>query len=1104
MLTLLMGTDVARKKKNLEARMTRTLEDGGKVFLVVPEQSAFNRDRDLLLTFGERDSETLTVTGLERFVCEQLEENGLARKPSAESAARSVVMSLAAESVKESLEIFASHAARPSTVGELLSTYDEIKQAGASPDMLGKAISGGVGRKAKELALIFSAYDTLINERFSDPSDNISRLCDFLAEHKIFAGCVFFFDDFRGFTGGQIRLISALCADADDVFVSVAAPDFNSADGNSAFAHARRNARAVRNGAAKYGVKCMEENTDGEKDGADVFPFLRDCLFSAEEAVFENGGDKICVYEAADIGDECAFTALAIKKLIESGKYRCRDIGVFQRVDGYTDTLMSELKKCGIPVYEDDRKALGDYPLVRMMLAGTEAAAKGLNTQRILTYLKTGVAGLDEEECDELENYISLWNIDGKAWEADFRGNPGGYGVEFDDERRAELDRINSLRQRAVEPLIKLRESLKTGEPYTDCAAVYGLIEETGAKGAFLRLATQLNAEGREKEAVACARVWDETADALDALYNSLGSANVSPLRFYELLTLILCGDSLGDIPAGIDRIIIGRADRTRFLAPKAVFVLGLTEGGFPMNSVRGGVFGAAEKRELAAVGIDLESTPENIFCEERLIAYNAVTAPSDRLFLSYPRVSEEGDTMQPSDIISEIKTRVPDCVKLNADLLSAEERVFSPSSGLDIYASRIGENDMFTKSLRKALNSTPGFSERTKAADNAYFGTAASFEDAELAHELFGQKLYISPSRLETYAKCPFVYFCRYGIKAKTPDSTSLDARINGLLVHRVFEVLLGKYTKEELSSMNYDTRKKAVDDVADEYIRNNMGGTQEISPELMRQIERQKIVLLDILNRLIAEFGNSSFEVSDAELEIKRGAAAEPFTVSDGDIEVTLHGTVDRVDTFRDGDTMYFRVVDYKTGGKNFVLGDIFDGLNMQMLIYMIALWVNGKGKYEGAIPAGVLYVPARSSGDNVGRNADREEIEAQKLKNGVMNGIILENESVLRGMESDAKGIFIKQKIKDGVMKGDFYTLDDMKLIKAKIEQVVLDEVKKMVAGEVPALPVVDGDYKHTCEYCEYSAVCRRESDGAKRNYIKKNSSEAIDMLRKEAEK
>ena len=1101
MLTFLTGIDTEKKRNEIEEAAASFLGQGKRVYIIVPEQSAFDRDRDLLLRFKSYNSDFLFVTGLERFVCEALEENGLVRKPAAEAPARAAIMSLAVEAESDSLEIFASHGTRPSSVNVLVSAYDELKQAGASPESLGKVSSGTVSGKARELSRIFSAYDALINERFSDSSDNISRLCDFMSGKHIFENTVFFFDDFRGFTGAQIRLLALLSADSDEAFVSVNAPDFNDGDGNEAFRHSRRNARAIRAAAEKQGVACFEKCTDSSEEPENVFGFLRSSLFSPEECEFEGNADNVCVYEASDIDDECAFVAMNIKKLLESGEYRCRDIGIFQRSGIYTDTLTSVLKKCGIPVYEDSRKPLGEFPLVRMILSAVEAAVRGLCTQRIFTYLKTGVAGISDSECDALENYVTLWSIDGKRWESDFAGNPAGYGAELDSERLAELEKINEIRRKAVAPLMNLRDELSCGEPFKSCAAVYRLIDETGAKGEFLKLAAELDGEGNEKAACACARVWDETADALDTLYNVLGRDSVSPMRFFELLTLILCGDSLGDIPAGIDQIIIGTADRTRFLRPKAVFVLGLSEGDFPQNSVRDGIFGAEEKRELAANGINIETTPENVYSEERLIAYNAVTAPSDRLYLSFSRLSLSDGEKQPSEVIGEIKSRLPSCKKMKNGDFDDIARAFNPYAGLDMYASVRARNDVFSSSLGNALGQIPGFAEKTAAVDYASDGIPASFADRSLSERLFGSKLYISPSRLEAYSKCPFMYFCRYGIKAKKTEPASLDARINGLLVHRVFEILLGKYSKDELSRLSYDERKTAVDTTADDYIKTNMGGFEGLSTAVLRQIERQKRVLLDILNRLISEFSSSSFEVSDVELEIKRGAEVEPFTVRDGGIEVTLHGTVDRVDTFRDGDILYFRVIDYKTGGKDFVLSDVFEGLNMQMLVYMTALWVNGHGKYEKAIPAGILYVPARTDGETLGRKASRGDIEAQKLKNGIMNGIVLKNESVLRGMESEAAGIFIKQKIVNGVMSGELYTLDDMKKIRRKLEKVIIGEVEKMLSGEIPALPVLDGAYKHTCEYCDFATVCRRESDGAKREYKKMKFDDAIRALGEE---
>ena len=68
-----------------------------------------------------------------------------------------------------------------------------------------------------------------------------------------------------------------------------------------------------------------------------------------------------------------------------------------------------------------------------------------------------------------------------------------------------------------------------------------------------------------------------------------------------------------------------------------------------------------------------------------------------------------------------------------------------------------------------------------------------------------------------------------------------------------------------------------------------------------------------------------------------------------------VQVEGKIDRTDVMEQDGVQYVRVVDYKTGKKEFKIGDILHGINMQMLIYLAALIQNGQ--YQ---PAGVLYMP------------------------------------------------------------------------------------------------------------------------------------------------
>ena len=62
--------------------------------------------------------------------------------------------------------------------------------------------------------------------------------------------------------------------------------------------------------------------------------------------------------------------------------------------------------------------------------------------------------------------------------------------------------------------------------------------------------------------------------------------------------------------------------------------------------------------------------------------------------------------------------------------------------------------------------------------------------------------------------------------------------------------------------------------------------------------------------------------------------------------------------VDLFKTQENTFVRIVDYKTGGKDFNLGEVFYGLNMQMLIYLLTIQKNGIKGINNLIPAGILY--------------------------------------------------------------------------------------------------------------------------------------------------
>ena len=123
-------------------------------------------------------------------------------------------------------------------------------------------------------------------------------------------------------------------------------------------------------------------------------------------------------------------------------------------------------------------------------------------------------------------------------------------------------------------------------------------------------------------------------------------------------------------------------------------------------------------------------------------------------------------------------------------------------------------------------------------------------------------------------------------------------------------------------------------------------------------------------------------------------------------------------------------------KSGGKEFLLSDVLNGLNMQMLIYLMCLWQNGAQRYGEVVPAGILYMPVKSTPATLGRNATQAEIDKARAKACRMSGMVLDHSLVIDGMEDDGKGIFIPvRREKDGGVKGTLINLTQLSRLQKK---------------------------------------------------------------------
>ena len=223
--------------------------------------------------------------------------------------------------------------------------------------------------------------------------------------------------------------------------------------------------------------------------------------------------------------------------------------------------------------------------------------------------------------------------------------------------------------------------------------------------------------------------------------------------------------------------------------------------------------------------------------------------------------------------------------------------------------------------------------------------------------------------------------------------------------------------------------------------------------------------------------------FELSTAG---KTSLDAKPIVYEDErGRRVIVRGKVDRVDTYKAGDKVYVRVIDYKTGAKEFSPEDMASGINMQMFLYLESIIkTNGKefkqalGADQGdeLVPAGVIYAKT-SVRDAVVRTADDAAAKIAAMELSVREGMVLDEDCALSAMNPRYTPLKYPETARNekSNAKKKYTRLGWLEICK-DIEGAILDISGKMRAGYIPASPrEIKG--QNPCEHCDFRVVCRR---------------------------
>ncbi len=1076
MLKFIIGTNEEARRALLYADIAAAK----RAVLIVPEQFSFESEKLLQEKLGAAAAQKVEVLSFSRLANSIFRAYGGLAGEYCDPTAKLLLMGAALATCGDDLCYYRKNTHGAAFIEKLVAAENELKNAGVEANqLLSLAENGGaLGEKAQDLSRVFALYNALLEKSYVDPLTDIKRAAELLSANNFFGEITVFLDSFTGFTGSEYLLISQILAQAPELEISLCCDSlYDTTSGTGLFSKTQRTAgrliRAAREAGQSVAPAVFAEAKTESRPNA--IADLEENFLQNREPSRENKGE-VTLVTAADPYSEATFVAAEARRLAEKEGYRWREIAVIARdLTPYEHALPAAFKRAGAPLYMDQTASLAAHPLSAFIGAALAAVRGNFPAAEVLRLLKTGLFPVSEEEIAEFENYCFVWNIRGGLFLAPFTGSPAGFR-ELTPEDGEALARLNALREKVIAPLDKLKRRLANADGREFAAAFYDFLCECEVTEGLLRLYNELSAAGEIAAAENLDAFWSFTVAALDKFSAALGGVVLQKDEAGRLFELIINSAEIGVLPKTLDCVSAGTADRFRPSGAKAVFVLGLTEGAFPAPPKSSSLFTANERKAMAEAGIDLGEGEDDEVLAERMYAYTAFTCASERVYALFPRYDLSSEEQTKSVLISRLKEAVKPLFETEVSKLPEDFWLCSESFGFERLCAKGEKPGGAREALRQYFLEQQEWKTRAQNLGSYMKAEDFALETRETAAKIFGENYRFSPSKLDTFGRCPFSYFIKSGLRLRERQKAELSPLSSGTLIHYVLQVLIPKFGGKGLAALSEEELRKEVDAVLKDYLDTVMDTEKGKTARFMYLYRRTAGFLVKLLRRLGEEFEHSEFEPYAFE-EPLGGDEVAYYTLQTPDgKKITVEGTIDRVDVLKRDGEKYVRVVDYKTGTKDFALSDVYYGINIQMLVYLFSIWQGGKQGLANATPSGVLYLPAKNANASADRNLSTEEIAEEQKKKFKMNGLLLNDESVLNAMEPGLEGIYIPAKKDKAGVFGSLATLEEFGKIKEHIDNLLCDIAGELAGGKIGALPYRKGS-ETPCEVCPYKGICRR---------------------------
>lgn len=1093
-----------------------------KLILLVPEQFTFQTENKVLNAIGERYVLNAEVLSFKRLAHNVFNECGGATRTIMGDAGKSMLIFKVLEDLGDNMTVFKNASRQKGFIDIASKTITEFKKYNVNNEVLDLTINEiedeNLKMKMEELKDVFNEFNSRLHEGYVDEEDQLLLLNEKLDGCSLYDGAEIWIDEFSSFTPNQLSVIGKLLKRAKSVNITLSIDEVNLPKGESDLFVATKNTEKrlmnliQEEGIAFNGYINLNEDIPYRFKENKELAHIERQLYAYPFKQYRGKNNSLRLYRANNNYDEIEFVAKDILRLVREKQYRFKDISVICRdVDNYEKVVSAIFSEYEIPYYIDKKIDIASNPLIVFINSAVDIISKNWTYESMFKYLKTGLIkefrGIEGAEfIDELENYVLAYGIKGKKWMEEWINYSSSILKEEDisEENKQRLERLNDIRETIVTPLDEFNKQCKGKKTLKEFATI--LYEFLDSKLDIMDTIDKYVEYFKENDMAIEAKEYSEVRDifidVLEQAVDVLGNEVMDLNEFMKVLNIGLSQYEMGLIPVALDQVNIGDITRIKSRGTKALYIIGVNDGVLPSASKEEGILSDNDREILLEKGISLASDTRTKIFEEQFLVYTAFTIAEEYLVVTYPLADFEGKSQRPSIIVHRLKKILPNVKeesegfklvndkyeKISAKIPTLNELMIAIRKNYDG-----AEIEDYWKYVYDWYLREPKWKERIeyvrKGLEYTNLENNISKEKAKKLYEDNKNKISLSVSRLERYAQCPFAYYIQYGLKAKDRKIYEFTAPDLGSFMHEILDEFTNEIKEKDLkwSDLSKENCRNIINSLVDNQVKNNKSSILNSSKRYSYFTDRFKRILTKSVMVISEQMKRSDFEIYKNELAFgfSKDVNSIKLDLPSGE-SFYLNGRIDRVDKLNlEGET-YLRIIDYKTGSKKFDLNKFYNGLQMQLLVYLDALINNSENIVENqAMPGAILYFRIddpilKSKGD-----LTEEEIKSEVLKELKLEGLLLDDVKVVKAMDNTLEpgthSLIIPANMKKAGDLGKnkaLITMEQFELLRKYVNEKMVEICQNMIEGKIDIEPCKENK-NIVCDYCNYSHICQFDS-------------------------